>query len=700
MDPKLEELIRQEKASLEQEEQQGQTAEQTPVSEDVLIEENEQVVGPASTSEFQAETKKILDIVARSIYSDKEVFVRELISNASDALEKVRHHMVNNKDVCDPELPLEIRISVDDKKKTFTIQDFGLGMTKAELQQNLGKIGFSGTGEFLKVLNDKDKSSNLIGQFGVGFYSAFMTGDHVKVYSKGHSEEGSRGWVWESDGSGSYTIAQAEPVSRGTKIVISLRQNCEEFSNKKTVENIIKTYSNFVGFPIFLNGAQVNTVGAVWTKQPKDVTPEQHKEFYQFIARAYDSPLYTQHFVTDTPLALKCLFYVPETHMEKYGMGRQEIGVSLFSRKILIQAKCKSLVPDWMRFIKGVVDSEDVPLNISREHLQDSALIKRISNVISKRIIKFLEKEATSNPEKYAKFYAEFSQYLKEGVCTDYVHKEDIANLLRMESSMLPPGKFTSLPEYLQRMPKEQTDIYYLIVPNRAYAEQSPYFESFKEKEIEVLFLYDTRLDDFVFSNLAEFKGKKLKTIESSSASADFAKDQSSKAKKEGLTSEQFKDFSKWMKDILVDKLTTVTETDRLSNTPMIIVDHESATFRRMMMQVDPKNAPELPKQQVQVNSKHPLILSIEKLRKTNPGVAKDAIEQIFDNALIQAGLIDDGRAMVPRINKILQTALDSISATAPQADFEDVGEQFTAPKATENADLGSEFKEVPPHKE
>jgi len=634
VDPELEEMIKQEKESLNAEEKAAEQQKE-PVVEDVLIEENEQVVGPSSTNEFQAETKKILDIVARSLYTDREIFIRELISNASDALEKVRYLMVTSKDVCDPELPLEIRISVDEKKKTFTIQDFGLGMSKSDLIQNLGRIGFSGTSEFLKVLNDKEKSGNLIGQFGVGFYSAFMAGDRVKVYSKGHTEEGSRGWVWESDGSGSYTLAQAEPVSRGTKIVVYLRQTAEEFSVKKTVENVIKTHSNFVGFPIYLNGQQLNTIGAVWLKSPKDVTAEQHKDFYQFIAKAYDKPMYTLHFQTDTPLSLKCLFYVPETHMEKYGMGRQENGVSLFSRKILIQAKCKGLVPEWMRFVKGIVDSEDVPLNLSREHLQDSAIIKRISNVLTKRAIKFLEKEASSNPEKYEKFYSEFSQYLKEGICTDYVHKEDIANLLRMESSLLPAGKLTTLPEYIERMPKEQTEIYYLIVPNREFAEQSPYFETFRNKELEVLFMYDTRLDDFVLTNLAEYKGKKLKTIESSSAAADFKKDWSEKEKK-GLTPEQFRAFSKWMRDVLVDKITTVTETERLSSTPMIIVDHESASFRRMMMQLDPKNAPTLPKQQVQLNTKHPLIIAIDKLRHHNEEMAKDSIEQIFDNALIQ----------------------------------------------------------------
>jgi HSP90 family molecular chaperone len=657
LDPEIEKIIQQEKSRLDSEEKKE--ASPTPTaSTDKLIEETENVIGESQTKEFQAETKKILDIVARSLYSDKEIYVRELISNASDALEKVRHLlMIDASTIAEPDLPLEIHISVDDKKKTFTIQDYGIGMNKEELVQNLGKIGFSGTSEFLKVLEDKEKATNLIGQFGVGFYSVFMVAKKIKVYSRSAKDTGSRGYVWESDGSGSYSLAEAEPVHRGTKIIAYLKQDSEEFSTKQTIENIVKTYSNFVGFPIYLNGSQVNKVGALWVRSPKEVTAEQHKEFYQFISKAYDSPIYTLHAQTDLPLSLKFIFYVPETHMEKYGMGRQEIGVSLFSRKILIQAKCKGLLPEWLRFIKGVVDSEDVPLNLSREHLQDSALIKRLSGVLTKRLIKQLDKESKDDKDKYEKkFYAEFSNFLKEGICTDYVHKEDIAKLLRMESSALKPGEFTTLNDYIGRMPKHQKDIYYLIVPSRDFAEQSPYFETFKESGTEVLFFYDTRMDDFVLSNLGEYDGKKLKTIESSSVASEVAKEL--KGESHRLSPEEFADLSKWMRNILIDRVTTITQTDRLSTTPMIIVDHESASFRRMMRTIDPKNTPELPKQQVQVNPAHPIISQINQIRKVDDNLAKEALLQLFDNALIQAGLIDDSRSMVPRINKILERAL------------------------------------------
>eukprot|EP01128_Nolandella_sp_AFSM9_P002084 TRINITY_DN12473_c0_g1_i1.p1 TRINITY_DN12473_c0_g1~~TRINITY_DN12473_c0_g1_i1.p1 ORF type:complete len:786 (+),score=275.51 TRINITY_DN12473_c0_g1_i1:34-2358(+) len=664
LDPELEQMINEEKNRLDSDEKEAVATKDAPAQ--VIIEDNEKTVGEAETSDFQAETKKILDIVARSLYSDKEIFLRELVSNASDAMEKVRHQMMSGKNVCDSDLDLKIQISVDDKKKILIIQDAGIGMTKEELTRNLGRIGFSGTGEFAKILEDKSKADNLIGQFGVGFYSAFMVSNKIKVYSKGASESGERGWVWESDGSGTFTISQAEPVQRGTKIVMYLRQDCEEFAVKQTVENIIKTHSNFVGFDISLNGNPVNTVKAIWTQKPNTVTPQMHKEFYQFISKAYDAPMFTLHFETDMPLSLRSIFYVPETHMEKYGMGRSESGVSLFSRKILIQAKCKGILPEWARFVKGVVDSEDVPLNLSREHLQDSALIKRLSGVLTRRLIKFFEKQAKDEPDKYAKFYTEFSPYLKEGVCTDYVNKEEISKLLRMESSHTPAGRLTSLVEYVNRMKEDQKEIYYLIVPSRDYAENSPYFESFKASDTEVLFFYDTRMDDFVMSNLADFKGKKLKTIEASSASQPTSKEYENSKKGDSMTPEEFKTFSMWMKDVLVDQVTTVTETDRLTTTPCIIVDHESASFRRMMKSVDPKNAPALPKQQVQLNAKHPIIKHINKLRLADSGdeLAREAIVQVFDNALIQAGLLEDSRSMVPRINKMLEKILAQKSDT------------------------------------
>eukprot|EP01121_Diplochlamys_sp_Union-15-3_P012445 TRINITY_DN3726_c0_g1_i2.p1 TRINITY_DN3726_c0_g1~~TRINITY_DN3726_c0_g1_i2.p1 ORF type:complete len:376 (+),score=74.95 TRINITY_DN3726_c0_g1_i2:89-1129(+) len=345
--------------------------------------------------------------------------------------------------------------------------------------------------------------------------------------------------------------------------------------------------------------------------------------------------------------------------MEKYGMGRLEPGVSLFSRKVLIQSKCKGLLPEWLRFIKGVVDSEDLSLNLSREFIQDSAIIKRLQGVLTRRILKYLKDEFKADPKKYDKWFAEFGNFLKEGICSDFKWKEEIGSLLRAESSKSEAGQLTSLDEYISRMKPDQKEIFFLVIPSREFAENSPYFEAFKERDIEVLFLY-TNLDDFAMTNLGEYQGKKLATIESASAgeSVTASKKADEDVKQAELSDEEFKEFANWMKETLSNRVTTITKTNRLSTSPAIVVDHESATFRRMMKFVDPSRAPKLPKQQVQINPKHQVILSLNKVRSANPDLAKEVAEQILDNALIQAGLMDDSRSMIPRLNKLLEKVL------------------------------------------
>lgn len=395
-------------------------------------------------------------------------------------------------------------------------------MNKEELIKNLGTIAHSGTKKFLEETignksNNKDQA-NIIGQFGVGFYSVFMVAKRVKVFSKSSQEqegksegEGNKGeglgWVWTSDGSGKFQVASAEGVQRGTKLVIELKEECAHFAQKVTLEEIIKKYSNFVGFPIKVNGERINTVRAIWSMPKGEVSEMEHKEFYKFLSKAQDQPTYTFHYQIDTPVNVRALFYVGEEHTEKYGQGQMEPGVSLFSRKILIQQKARGLVPDWMRFVKGVVDSEDVPLSVSREHLQDNLIIQKLNNVLTKRFLKFLSTEAMKDPLKYNKFYGEFNKFLKEGILSDIKYKEDLAKLLRMDSSSLKEGdQITSLDAYIQRLKPSQKEIYFLNVPSRALALSSPYYEAFLKKGLEVLFLY-TQADDFVMSSLVEYSG-------------------------------------------------------------------------------------------------------------------------------------------------------------------------------------------------
>src|SRR3954466_10483868 len=459
--------------------------------------------------EFQAEIKQLLDIVVHSLYTEKEIFVRELVSNASDALEKLRHTQLTEKEIFDDKLDLEVNVTTDDKAKTLTIQDFGVGMTRAELVENLGTIAHSGSKAFLKSLSETgQKNANLIGQFGVGFYSAFMVAKSVKVYS--HSWRASEpGHVWTSDGSGSYEIEESEGQRRGTKIVIELKDDCSEFSQDWKVKEILERYSAFVSFPINLNGKRINTVQALWLRSKNEIKEEEYTEFYKFQAHAFDEPRLRLHFSADAPIAINALLFVPKENTEKMGLSRLEPSVSLYCRKVMIDAKPKDILPEWLRFLKGVVDSEDLPLNISRETMQDKALIEKLNKVITKRFLKFLEEEAKNRPDAYQEFYKEFGHFIKEGAALDYTHKDQLTKLLRFESSRTEKGKTTSLADYVSRMGSEQKEIFYLVGPNRAAIESGPYLEGFKARNLEVLFCFEP-VDEYVMNNVREFKSKKI----------------------------------------------------------------------------------------------------------------------------------------------------------------------------------------------
>jgi molecular chaperone HtpG len=344
--------------------------------------------------EFQAEVKQVLDIVVHSLYTDKEIFVRELISNASDATEKLRHTQITEKDIFDADLDLEIQVSADEEAGTITIQDFGIGMTHGELIENLGTIAHSGSKAFLNALKEGgERNENLIGQFGVGFYSVFMVADAVKVYTRSWQPEG-ESLCWSSQGDGAYEIEQVEGERRGTRIVFTLKDEYKDFAKKDKLEGIIKRYSSFVQFPIKVDGDELQTVQALWLKSKNDVTEDEYKAFYKFQANAFDEPRFWLHFAADAPISINTLLFAPTENMEGFGFGRMEPGVSLYCRKVLIDSDPKNLLPDWLRFVRGVVDSADLPLNISRESMQDSALIQKLNKVITKRFLKPLEEQA------------------------------------------------------------------------------------------------------------------------------------------------------------------------------------------------------------------------------------------------------------------------------------------------------------------
>jgi TNF receptor-associated protein 1 len=605
------------------------------------------------TFEFQAEIKQLLDIVIHSLYTEKEIFVRELVSNASDALEKLRHLQLTEKAVFDDKAEMEINITTDDKAKTFTIQDFGIGMTRAELIENLGTIAHSGSKAFVKALGEGDqKAAGLIGQFGVGFYSAFMVAKSVKVYT--HSwKESEPGFLWTSDGAGSFAIEESEGERRGSKIVVELKDECDEFSQEWRVREILERYSAFVSFPINLNGKRINTIQALWLRSKNEIKEEEYDEFYKFQAHDSEKPRLRLHFSADAPLSINALLFVPKDNTEKIGLSQLEPSVALYCRKVLIDAKPKDLLPEWLRFLKGVVDSEDLPLNISRETMQDRSLVEKLNRVITKRFLKFLEEEAKDRPESYTEFYKEFGVFLKEGAALDFTHKDALTKLLRYESSLTDKGKTTTLADYVSRMGSEQKEIYYLVGPSREAIESGPYLEGLKARNLEVLFCYET-VDEYVMNNVREFDGKKI-------TAADHADVKlSEQPKAEGSLGEaETKALVAWLKTTLGERVAEVRASDRLVDSPALALnaDKFSSPHMRRLMKAMNKDGSATPlRVNLEINPHHAVIKRLSELQTAAPEKAQLVAEQILDNALISAGLLDDASGMVKRLYKILES--------------------------------------------
>jgi len=605
------------------------------------------------TFEFQAEIKQLLDIVIHSLYTEKEIFVRELISNASDALEKLRHTRITERDVHDEKLEPEINVTTDDKAKRITIQDFGIGMTREELTRNLGTIAHSGSKAFLKALGEgAQKNSNLIGQFGVGFYSAFMVAKSVKVYARSWRKD-EPGHVWSSEGAGSYTIEPSEGERRGAKIVIELKDDCGEFAQDWRMKEILERYSAFVSFPISLNGKRVNTVQALWLRNKNEIKEEEYTEFYKFQAHAHDEPRLRLHFSADAPLTINALLFTPKENTEKLGFSRLEPSVALYCRKVLIDAKPKDLLPEWLRFLKGVVDSEDLPLNISRETMQDKSLVEKLNRVITKRFLKFLDEEARNRAEGYEAFYQEFGVFLKEGAALDFTHKEQLTKLLRFESSLTEEGKTTSLADYVSRMSSEQKEIYYLVGPSRAAIESGPYLEGFKARNLEVLLCYEA-VDEYVMNNVREFDGRKLTAADHADVKlADLPKPEGA------LGEREIKDLANWLKDTLGERVSEVKSSDRLVDSPVLALNADkfmSPHMRRMMKAMNRDGAENPLRVSLEFNPRHAVIKRLFETHTAHPERAKLVAEQLLDNALIAAGLLEDPTSMVARLNKLLES--------------------------------------------
>jgi molecular chaperone HtpG len=608
---------------------------------------------------FQAEVQQVLSLVINSLYTHKEVFLRELISNASDALDKARFLQLTRKDVTEQVGEGRISITLDDDHNahTLTIDDNGIGMTRDEVVENLGTIARSGSLEFLKshaeAAKNREGGLQLIGQFGVGFYAAFMVAKRVDVHTRSMLP-GAEAVTWRSDGTGTFTLAPGEREHPGTQIVLHLKDDAAEYGRPYRIKDIVRKYSDFVHFPIYVKDEQVNRSRALWTMPRAQVTEEQHAELFRHVTGAGedDKPMLTIHWAVDAPVQFHALLYVPEKAPHDL-FQKDRKGLRLYAKRVLIMEDCDKLTPSYLRFLRGVVDSEDLSLNVSREMLQENRALNQIEAQIVKQALKALKELSESDPDKYLAFYREYGRVLKEGVAIDWKNLDAIADLCRFESMKNEAGKLIALKEYVAGMPEGQADIYYVTGPSRRAVEKSPHLEAFRRRGYDVLFLIDP-VDEWVVKSLVNFDKKSLKSvahgdIDLGDAPADAGAEAEVAAAVEAV------------KKALGDRVKDVRASKRLTDSASVLVAEEGdpgANFERIMRMVDQSAAGET-KRILELNPTHPIVKNLAILAQREPASGKlvEWSELLLDQALLSEGVVQDPALLVRRIQDLLTQA-------------------------------------------
>ena len=605
--------------------------------------------------EYQAEMQKILDILAHSLYTEREIFLRELISNASDALSKMQFTALTTEDILEKDCELEIKISFDDEEKTVIVTDTGIGMTRQEIIDNIGKIASSGTLQFLKALKeDQDKANNLIGQFGVGFYSVFMVAKKVVLKTRSFLED-EQGWQWSSQGSGQYELRPLETSNRGTTIKVFLKDDAHEFCSDFRLETIIKKYSDYIPFPVILKDKTVNRVKALWTQAKSEIEQSDYDEFYKQLSHDYRAPFFSQHLSIDAPIQYFALLFIPEEVGNEVLYARESTGINLYAQRVFIQSENKNLLPPFLRFVRGVVDSEDLPLNVSRESIQHNALLEKIKKSLVSRLLKELQNLAESNVEKYNQFWKRFGIFLKEGVSGEYSNREKLVELLRFNSSIFETAEeITSLEDVKKRIREEQKEIYYVIGPSRDAILHNPNLEYFKENGLEVLYLYD-HVDDFLMMELREYQGKPLKSI----SQADINVEEKNNTPDE-FSKDEAKTIIEYIKAQLGDRVADVIQSKRLVGSPCSLInpkDSMSSHMEKMMKAVNKDF--EISKRNLEINPNHALIQNMARLLKKDKDspFLKEYVEQLFNNVLLVEGLLDNPLELLPRMYRFMEDA-------------------------------------------
>lgn len=605
---------------------------------------------------FQAEISQLLHILSHSLYQNREIALRELVSNASDALNKLRHVQLTHEQYRDDQ-PLAITLVPDKEAKTLTVQDNGIGLTRDELIQNLGTIAHSGSKEFLTKLADNAKGDlSLIGQFGVGFYSAFMLADKVEVITRSYQEE--TGWKWESDGSGRFTIEAVEgEVPRGAQIRLHLKADLDEFLEPYRLKGIVRRYSTFVPYPVQLEGEQLNSQSPIWVEPKNQISAEQYEGFYQWLShRSTEKPLWHLHLAADSPLQFQAILYCPATNMELMGFGRTEHGLHLCAKRILVQPDNNDLLPEYLHFLFGLVDSADLPLNVSRETLQDHQIIPKLKRVLTKKVLDHLADLAEEQPEQYRTFIDQFGSILRTGVSSDWENREKITGLLRFHSTYGDDrNAVISLDDYLKRAAEGQTQIYYLTGLQRDALANHPRLAAYQKRNLEVLLL-DDPIDEYALAQLGEYKEKKLVSIDS----ADVAFPSSTDPTDEVLTPTP-KDLPRVIelfRGALGDKVTDVKETSKLTDAPCTLTNAEGG-YSRLLQTVISQQMKEFPRSKpvFEINPQAALIRRLAELsvNPANDDFIRDCGQQLFAGAQLLDGLNPDPQETAARMQRFME---------------------------------------------
>jgi molecular chaperone HtpG len=607
---------------------------------------------------FKAETKQLLNILIHSLYKDRDVFLRELLSNASDALNRIRFEMLTNQNVFDPKIELAIRITSDKESASLTIQDTGIGMTKDEIIENLGTIAQSGARNFIEAAKDENANlSQMIGQFGVGFYSVFMVAEWVRVTSRSFKPR-AKAVSWYATGEDNFEITPAEMDERGTKIEIKLKDDAKDFAEELRLKNIIHKHSDYIGFPIYVGDEemQVNKQVSLWRTPKSEVTEEQYKDFYRQVTLDFEDPLLHIHTITDAPVQLYALLYIPTKGERGFLSLRKEDGIQLFSRNVLIDEYNKDLLPDYLRFVQGVVDSEDLPLNVSRETVQSVGLMPRLKKIVTGQVMKELENLAKDDKEKYETFWGEFGAYLKQGIAANPVDVENIQPLLRFKTT-IHPDTWSSLEEYTGRMKDEQKEIYYIIGDDSKSVLLSPHLDYFQSHSTEVLLLTDS-MDSFMLMGLRKYKDYEFKNV--AQAEIEIPDKPVSKDETELIPDDDFSKLVELFKQVLGERVADVRASRRLSRSVVRLVDPDGSLnpeLQRVYKYLGQDY--EVPKKILELNPSHPILKNLVDM-DINSGLKTLIIEQIYDSALLVEGLHPDPPSMAPRIQQLMEALLSS----------------------------------------